>query len=927
MQASDRLPHPAWPRRRLADWLAQPLPATWLLVAGPGSGKTFAAHAIATALGEPVHWFTADRLPEDLPEKGTLVIDGAERLIGTEAFAALERRLTGSRRAEGYTIVTSRLPLPVSLARKVAFGEVRVLGPEALWFTPEEAPGGDVRLEGWPLGAYAAAALAKSAHPEKVLAELVEEEWLGALPGAFRARLAPLTVLDGPSAEELTPDELAFGRAWGLWRPGQAGDRWHALVREGLRAEAGEAAIAVLRRAGKRWLLGGQVDRLEAALKRVDGSHPAVLLLAGAVEQARGAYVEAEARYRQAREAARAAGDRALEFEALGDLVHLFWTKEDLAALEAAIAEAAPLEAEAPIAERAEFWNNLACHRFGQEDEAGAEALWHRVLDVPHLEDLQIASVQQFAAMNLGILAKERGDFDEALRQFRHVIELSERFRLKPSVPRGARLYSAAVALKQGDRPLAEARFAELAANPIPAEERYRRAEFLQVEGDYFLLTGAFAEAEACFREALALFAALRMETNADAGLALNQLAVIHRRRGELEVASRLHAEAAPLVAPWPRYQAQALLDTAVTRMVAGDEAAAGSALDQAAACLERAPAKHLQAAVELARAVWAGRRGADAEAEAALKRAVAIVRAEPLYYAPIAQRELAPEIWLLMAKHGHTAVLEAIESRFPRAAEGIRRDVAARQSAADVLPPVAAPAVTIRCLGDLVVQVAGEPPAAWPRKKAKALLGWLILRPEGVGREELADRLFPELGFEEGQHQLDNLLSSLRKILEPELGRRQKSRYLTVQEKRIRLERDGLAIDWVEFEAAYRARDFARAMALYRGELLAEPLMRDWFELERHRASAMAVEMLTELAEAAIAGEHFDQARACWERLLTLDPTHEEAHRQLMRLYARFGQPQLVARQYQALEKVLRQELDEAPSPETRALLAALMP
>jgi DNA-binding SARP family transcriptional activator len=612
--------------------------------------------------------------------------------------------------------------------------------------------------------------------------------------------------------------------------------------------------------------------------------------------------------------------------------------REDLVALEAAALEASGCEAAASPAERIEFWNNMACHRFAQGDEAAAEALWRRVLDQPHLEVRQAVSVQQVAALNLGIVLKERGEFAAAQRLFAHVEGLAARCPGRPSVLRGARLYAAASALRLGDRVRVDVHLAALATEPFAPEDRYRRGEFLQVEGEHRLLTGDLDGAAARFEDALASFVGLPMDTNADAGLATSQLAVVQRRRGALAAAERLHREAEHLVAPWPRYDAQVQLDGAVTALVAGDAPLAGERLARAEARLAEVRADHLLAQAAFVRAVLAARASDPAAAAAALGPGVAAVEAGPSYYWAIAQRELAPELWAVLAESGHLPLLARIEASFPAAAARIRAELAAR-AAPPVLPPAPAARLVIGCLGPLAVAVAGEPVTTWPRKKARALLAHLVLSPRGLAREELAERLFPDLGFEEGAHQIDVLVSSLRKVLEPALGRREKSRYLEVRDRRVRLVADHVETDLAVFEAALTESQLAlargdrvgglaaaeRAATCFQGDLFDEPLLLEFFDVERHRLRTQACGVLARLAEAALAEGRLEPARAYLDRQVALEPADEAPHLALMRLYATLGQPALARRQFALLAEVLRREFDDTPSSQARDLLSYL--
>jgi predicted ATPase len=66
--------------------------------------------------------------------------------------------------------------------------------------------------------------------------------------------------------------------------------------------------------------------------------------------------------------------------------------------------------------------------------------------------------------------------------------------------------------------------------------------------------------------------------------------------------------------------------------------------------------------------------------------------------------------------------------------------------------------------------------------------------------------------------------------------------------------------------------------------------------------------------------------AIAVLESLVAADPANEEAHAELMRLYAASGQRSLARRQYESLKEALRRELDAEPGPATQQLYAGIV-
>src|SRR5438270_11420172 len=76
-----------------------------------------------------------------------------------------------------------------------------------------------------------------------------------------------------------------------------------------------------------------------------------------------------------------------------------------------------------------------------------------------------------------------------------------------------------------------------------------------------------------------------------------------------------------------------------------------------------------------------------------------------------------------------------------------------------------------------------------WHRRRARALLGWLLRNPgRRLGREQAMEALWPDLDMETAANRLNGAVHELRQILEPELARPAASRML-------RLERDVLEL------------------------------------------------------------------------------------------------------------------------------------
>jgi predicted ATPase len=94
---------------------------------------------------------------------------------------------------------------------------------------------------------------------------------------------------------------------------------------------------------------------------------------------------------------------------------------------------------------------------------------------------------------------------------------------------------------------------------------------------------------------------------------------------------------------------------------------------------------------------------------------------------------------------------------------------------------------------------------------------------------------------------------------------------------------------------------------------------------VERQRLEDQYLGALQKLVVALEQAGDLDQALEYARRAVIADPLREEAHYELMRLYAAAGQPSACLHQYQELERLLREELGESPSAATRALAEEL--
>jgi DNA-binding SARP family transcriptional activator len=602
------------------------------------------------------------------------------------------------------------------------------------------------------------------------------------------------------------------------------------------------------------WLVTGQEARFDEWMTSfsVTERHadPDLLLLEGEWYRHERRYPEATFCLEKAADLFATHDDSQGCFAVFVDLMGVAWDRQDLDAFARWSRRAEVLLSHATLLDQAEYFNNLACHELALGRSTEAESLWRRVLNLPRFGSLHIASIQQFATLNLGVVAMERTEVDEAARRFRQVLTLAERHPLRPSARFGAMLYLARLSYIRGDFSGAREGLATLPEAP----DSYRSAEAALLEADLELAEDHLSLAEAALQRAIAHFDSLNVET-ADLGLALGMLGFVRGRQGARGQALDLHERAISHTKGWPQYLAAVHLYRAEISEVPNVE------LELAWKLARQAGSRYYSA--------WAGFKLGGGHADEA------------------------------------TALVEQV------GCYGIRR-LPWMHGVSKAEIEETSPALFLSALGELEVRLNGDRLANWSRRKAPVLLMALAFARDGRAREDLAELLFPDHGPAEAEHQLDNLSSVLRKLLEPTLGRKAASRFIEVKDRRYRLVEGSWTADFEEFgreiakaERARREGDraeweaiAARALSLYRGDLLSDPFYEPWFEAERQYYRQLFLRVGLALADDLVASGREAEAQDLWERLLVVDSTCLEAHGGLIRLFEAHGRQSLAEAQ-----------------------------
>jgi len=214
----------------------------------------------------------------------------------------------------------------------------------------------------------------------------------------------------------------------------------------------------------------------------------------------------------------------------------------------------------------------------------------------------------------------------------------------------------------------------------------------------------------------------------------------------------------------------------------------------------------------------------------------------------------------------------------------------------------------------------------AWRRRKPAALLKLLALASgHRLHREQLMDALWPELDAGPAGANLRKAVHHARGALEevePGAGA------LVSSDGDVIALASGASIDVDEFRAALASArrsgntdEYRLALLPYQGDLLPDDRYDEWAAGPRRELQVEFLAGLTELSGLLEARGDLDGAAEVVRQLVAVEPTREEGHESLIRLYALAGRRVDALRQYEQLVQVLDVELGTEPSAATQQL------
>ena len=227
---------------------------------------------------------------------------------------------------------------------------------------------------------------------------------------------------------------------------------------------------------------------------------------------------------------------------------------------------------------------------------------------------------------------------------------------------------------------------------------------------------------------------------------------------------------------------------------------------------------------------------------------------------------------------------------------------------------------------GGLHLTLGGVPLAGFVSNKAPALLCYLALTGRPHTRAELAGLLWGEMLESVAGGNLRKALSNLNQLV---------GQHLNITRQEVAFNRESPHwLDTAIFQAQLQAdpaeqgpEHWREALALYLGDFLQGFYLRDapafetWMLLERDRLRTLAIGGLQRLAAYHRDRHEYAVGLDYTNRLLTLEPWREEAHRLKMYLLAHSGQRSAALAQYATCRRLLAEEFGADPAPETTAL------
>jgi len=219
---------------------------------------------------------------------------------------------------------------------------------------------------------------------------------------------------------------------------------------------------------------------------------------------------------------------------------------------------------------------------------------------------------------------------------------------------------------------------------------------------------------------------------------------------------------------------------------------------------------------------------------------------------------------------------------------------------------------------------------AEWQRDKARKLFQLLLIQKrEYLHRDQIIDRLWPDLPQDAAIRDFKVALNALNKVLEPNRPKGANPFFVVRNEYLYHI--NPKAKIWWDVDLFETLADkddpgsLEEAFSMYRGEFLTDNLYDEWANDKREQLKKTIILAIEKLSSLLMEKGDFDQTIRANEDLLKIDPTWEPAYRNLMLAYAGKENQAQLKMVYQRMIKVLSEELGVNHSDSTEKLYRSL--
>ena len=239
----------------------------------------------------------------------------------------------------------------------------------------------------------------------------------------------------------------------------------------------------------------------------------------------------------------------------------------------------------------------------------------------------------------------------------------------------------------------------------------------------------------------------------------------------------------------------------------------------------------------------------------------------------------------------------------------------------ANTCTPKDVPPLHFFLLGSFRIERSGQP-VHLPTRRIESLLAYLLLFPEEHPREKLAALFWGDVPDEHARTSLRTALAVIRKHLDDDI--------LVADRETVRINPefplwvDARQVSGSKFQGSAANESEIEILKSkienYHGDLLPD-FYDDWVLEARERLRAQYHDAVLQLTQHARSQSRYADAIALAQKLLASDPTNETAQQHLINCFIATGNRAAALKQYAECERVLRSELNVAPSHETITL------